>query len=164
MIALRKTSLLSFRIKNIQVKSRQNGDKDNFLYLLSSEPSHKAGMLVMRRDFKWIMKIQLKNGEPSLRTLDEGFFTLSYSMMFTRNLPYTETFLKRVNQMISSGYIQRADNARTKDHVPERKNEKIPPQVLTLEQLAIGFTVYLIACGLCVLVFIIEYIFSFFTC
>jgi hypothetical protein len=110
------------------------------------------------------MNFELQTGKASLRMLDEGFFTLSYSMMFTRNLPYTDTFLKRVNQMISIGIIQEVKNEHNRYGGPEKKNEKVPPQVLTLEQLAIGFTIYLIACGMCVLVFIIEYIFSFFTC
>jgi hypothetical protein len=163
MISLRKL-FLSFRIKNIQVISKKESDVGNYLYLLSSEPSHKVGILVNREDFKTQMNYELQTGEPSLRVLDEGFFTISMSMMFTRNLPYTEAFMKRVNQMIDNDIIKHVFNEIIRTYTQEKKNEKIPPQVLTPPQLAIGFTIYLIACSLCILVFIIEYIFSFFTC
>jgi hypothetical protein len=124
------------------------------------EPSEKLGFLVQRLWYQILMKIELTSGKPSPQVLDENFFTLSHAMMFTRNLPYTEAFKNLVNQMITSGILNQIQNKFHMRHISEGTNEKIPPQVLTLEHLAVGFTIYLVASAFCVLVFSTEKIFS----
>jgi hypothetical protein len=124
------------------------------------EPSEKLGVCVPRSWFQLHMKLELTSGEPSPQVLDETFFTLSHAMMFTRNLPYTETFKNHVNQLIPSGIIKKIQYKLHQKYIPEGKNEKIPPQVLTLEHLAVGFTIYLVASAFCVVIFFMEKIFS----
>jgi hypothetical protein len=151
--------IFHLRIKKIEIIQEEIEDLAFFLGEMM-EPSEKLGFLVQRLFFHILIKDELRSGKPSPQLLDENFLQLSYAMMFTRNLPYTETFKNLVNQLITSGIVTEIQNERLLKHIPERTSEKIPPQVLTLEHLAVGFAIYLVATAFCVLVFVIEKIFS----
>lgn len=150
-----------FRIKNIRFHSGPKLESDS-MFTFAIEASEKSGMFIQRSWFEALLKGRLRSGKASLRMLDENFFTLSHTMMFTRNLPYTEAFRNRVNQLISSGVPQRFYEQQMEKYRPLGSNDQIPPQVLTLEHLAVGFLIYLVVCAFCVLVFLIENLFSWF--
>lgn len=124
------------------------------------EPSDKSGMIVQRDVYLNVLKDKFQNGLPSIRFLDEKFATIPLFMLFNRNLPYTERFLEEVNAMVESGVIQHMFNLVVSKHKPRKRDELVPPQVLTVHTLRLGFYGFMIECALCILVFICEILFA----
>jgi hypothetical protein len=111
----------------------------------------------MQRDhFAYLLKTMFRTEVPSITVLDESFETLQFCLVFTRNLPYSETFIKKINEMIASGLAKKFIDADYKKHILSNKEEGIGPQVLTLDTLWLGFVSFLIASGLSTVAFIIE--------
>lgn len=75
----------------------------------------------------------------------------------TTLLPYTTTFMNKVDEMISSGLVQKwhDKNFAVVKNAKQFK-EDVEQQVLTVEHLWIGFLGFLILLILSVLVFLLE--------
>lgn len=114
-----------------------------------------------RQKFKEILKKTHHTGLPSMKILDENFETLHYSLMLTRKLPYTEEFLRGVNNMIESGIIKNYFDEVMDERLHLRKEEAVGPHILTIQQLSLGFFLFLISCGLSVVAFLIEVLFNY---
>jgi hypothetical protein len=121
-----------------------------------SEPSNKAGMIVQRNHFNSFIKQRLRTEQPSIVLLEEKFDTVHMSMMFTRNLPYAQKFLQKVNEMASNGLAKKLHGEMVRSHEPNKKKEEVDPQVLTLSTLRLGFWSFLIVLGLSTIAFICE--------
>jgi murein L,D-transpeptidase YcbB/YkuD len=121
-----------------------------------SEPANQTGMVVNRDHFNNYIKLRLRTEQPSIVLLEEKFDTVHMSMMFTRNLPYTEKFLQKVNEMTSNGLTKKFYQEMVSSQELNKKKEEVDPQVLTLSTLRLGFLSFLIALGLSTIVFISE--------
>lgn len=139
------------RIDNFEEIPRE---EDLFKYM--SEPDNRTGMIVQRDWMLNFFRAELHSGLPSISILDEKFETMYVHLIFTRNLPYSCKFLQKINEMISTGIIQKFRYEIFDDHQPNKKEEKIEPQVLTMDHLRIGFFSFLIACSLSATIFLVE--------
>jgi hypothetical protein len=98
----------------------------------------------------------------SLYLLDEDSVTLQFSFAFLRAMPLNKVFIEKIDQMISSGIVQKNLN----DHNSERKhsklNEERTPQILTMDHFGVCFAAVLICLGLAGVVFFVEHLFKVF--
>jgi hypothetical protein len=111
---------------------------------------------MQRELYKNSFKILFRSEVPSISVLDESFETLQLCLVFTRNLPYTQTFINKVNEMVASGLLKKFFDADYQKQILSNKEEEVGPQVLTFDTLWLGFVSFLIASGLSTVAFIIE--------
>jgi hypothetical protein len=140
----------------LRIRNTRALDEDFDIALFVSEPSNRAGMIVDRIRMLAEFRRQLSTGLPSLTILDETFETMHFSVMLTRFLPYSAGFMARINEMISNGLAKKFSEETLFVQDPHRKAESVPPQVLALEHLALGFFIFLIATGLSIVAFLVE--------
>jgi hypothetical protein len=94
---------------------------------------------------------------PSFYLLDEDTATFHFSLLFFRASMYRKIFFKKVDQMISSGLVQRIETRMNQVAYEEKqKVEASTPQQLTMEHLGICFLAILICLALSFLVFVAE--------
>lgn len=126
-----------------------------------AEPEHKYGMIVQRDWIYLFFRNAFQSELPSIRILGESFYTNHMSLIFTRNLPYTLKFLRKIHELISTGVMKTFQADILDDRKPRKEEDVGGPQILTLRQLGLGFCLYLIACGICIVVFLLEVLFGY---
>lgn len=88
--------------------------------------------------------------------LDENIERIYMSMLLPRFLPYTKKFMAKINELISNGIMRKISDDAYYRHIPPREKESVPAQILTVDQLALGFLIFLISSGLSFAVFVVE--------
>jgi hypothetical protein len=84
--------------------------------------------------------------------LDENLATLHFSLLLLRSHPLNQIFLRKIDQLLSSGLIQKLEEQTR----PSTKPEDNEAQTLKMDHLDICFNVIMICLGLSCVVFLIE--------
>jgi pheromone shutdown protein TraB len=121
-----------------------------------SEPERKTGRLMHQDTYKRLLKDELRTGIPSFTVLDERPDSVRTYITLNRNLPYIEQILQKVNDLITSGIVQKFHDNLSNNHIPSNKEEEVEPQILTMTTLGLGLSLFLMACVLCIISFVIE--------
>lgn len=95
-------------------------------------------------------------GTPSFHLLEETFMTLFSGFEFKLYCPYFEDFNKKVGEMNSNGMFQDWFANLFNVKGLKRNRMKSGPQVLTLDDLSVGFQICLIPMSLSVVSFLAE--------
>jgi hypothetical protein len=91
-----------------------------------------------------------------LNLLEENLATLHFCLLFLRYSQTSEIFIKKIDQLIASGIIQRFEEKMNSADQLREKEEIYEPQQLTLDHLGIGFVTVAIFLGLSCFVFLLE--------
>lgn len=123
------------------------------------EPENKLTMIVFRDRTNHEMFGQF-SGLSTIYLLDENTATVHFSFYFPRNSVLSRIFMKKIDQLITGGLIQKseADRKVARNFV---KNDD--PQQLTINHLGVCFLAILISLGLSGVVFLAEFMFWFLT-
>jgi hypothetical protein len=125
---------------------------------LTSEPANECATKVWRKHYiSFFNQMFGPTKQPSTHMLEENLFSIPWYLVMTTVLPYTATFMDKVDEMISSGLVQKwhDKNFAVVKNAKQFK-EDVEPQVLTVEHLWIGFLAFVILLTLSVLVFLLE--------
>ena len=97
-----------------------------------------------------------RSGKSSLAILEEDMNTIFSSMLMSNYDPWNEEFNEQLHFLVSSGiYNFIRSFYDLEDQIPPQ-SEEIPPMVLTLDHLGIGFEVCGIVCLLSIFIFLLE--------
>jgi hypothetical protein len=113
--------------------------------------------LTFRAHYTVHIKNVFNQNVPSTHLLEENTVTLAWYMMLPRFTPFTEAFKEKINRMLSSGLIQRwhANHWRIPKY-KKRYVETFQPQVLTVDDLRLGFLAFFIWVAISFFVFLME--------
>jgi hypothetical protein len=101
----------------------------------------------------------LKETVPSTFILDENVVTTPWYMLLPKYLPYTEAFKEKIDQMLSSGFVQRWHAHKWNiERDKKRYVEEAEPQILSVYDLRLGFFGFLICLAISFGVFLLELI------
>lgn len=142
---------ISFRFNTMEIP------KDYNWFDIMPEPKNKLVHLMFRTHYYCYLKEFIGAKQPSTFILDENFVKIPFYVKLPRYLPYSSAFKVKIDQMISSGLIQKwhAQFWRIETN-PLHYDEQVEPQVLTLQHLRYGFLAYLVCVVLCLATFFIE--------
>lgn len=119
-------------------------------------------MLVTQELFNFIESFTYRSGFPSLSLLPGPVITVMHGMMFKNYNPFYEMVDDKIRQMIPGGIMQHLykEQVRIKKTSSENSvrnsKEPIDPQVLTMDQLKIGFLICAAMLCLSTIVFVVE--------
>lgn len=101
---------------------------------------------------------RLRKGTTSFSLLKETFFLFHQGLVFKNYDPFFETLNEKIDQMISSGIFAFHESLVLKINPwGLRKNEEeIGAQVLTLDDLFMGFFIWFLCISICTIVFVVE--------
>lgn len=104
------------------------------------EPSNKIALQMWRTHFYRGLKHEIGRTQPSLYVLDKNTATIPWYMIMPKKIPYTKTFMDKIDQMLASGIIWQW-NAQLGKIVKNEKTfiDEIEPEVLTIDHLRLGF-------------------------
>jgi hypothetical protein len=99
----------------------------------------------------------------SIHLLDEDTATLHFSLIFSRFKPLNRIFTGKVDQLISSGIVQKLqkDDSTSIFTRHQSQNEK-KAQKLTMDHIGVCFAAILSCLGLSLVVFLIELLSKYF--
>jgi hypothetical protein len=132
-------------------------------YHTYAEYQNKVTTLVFRKDAKLRMRL-LKTNSQLVFLLDENTATFHYCLKFSRFEPKSRIFIKKVNEQLPSGIIQKLEkDGYNIDSVSELTGQvqEGEPEKLTIEHLTLCFAAIMICLALCCAVFLIECLTSF---
>jgi hypothetical protein len=128
---------------------------------LVSEPANKMTFLTFRSNYTAEIK-QLKTSNnrqfiPSTSLLDENTATIPFYLAMTLHNPYTPQLKVKVEDMIANGLIEKWYNEMRSIKRDEKTFvEDVEPEVLSVNDLKLGFFAVLITAVVSVCVFLIE--------
>jgi hypothetical protein len=121
------------------------------------EPANKLTYLTFRTHYASNIERTFNGNVPSTHILEENTVTMPWYLMLPRYVPFTETFKKKVDQLLSSGSIQKVHAfVWGIDNDKKRLVEEFQPRVLTVFDLRLGFLAFLICATISFVVFFIE--------
>jgi hypothetical protein len=119
-----------------------------------SDPKNKLITIAGRK----FMSALLSKKDPYRETsefkfyfLDENIATTHFFFAFRRTCPYTKTFIRKIDQLISAGIVQKVEIEGKK--IIEREVEK---KQLTMDELSVCFIIVAICLGISFIVFVGE--------
>lgn len=95
------------------------------------------------------------NSEKSYNLLDENIYSTHYGLLMLQGLATTEFIDTKVKQLIEAGIM---DYWISKSYKLTEHNKDSGPEVLTLEQLEMGFLIWLTMLGITSLCFVVEFL------
>lgn len=125
-----------------------------------AEPANRATAIIAPESLAGDVTNNYRSGFASLYLLEENIFTVPSGINFPLFSPLFEAFDQKVHQLLDTGlfsYWYR--NLLNSKGFSRSKVEEIGPQVLTMEQLAVGFLICLCPLILSGLVFFGELIY-----
>jgi hypothetical protein len=117
---------------------------------------------LFRKEAKVLITQKTETDTP-LHFVDENIATLHAAMMFSRRNLWNEIFIKKIDQLIDSGVVQKLEKERNAVVKYDRENQQ-EPEVLTIDHIGIGFVAVLICLGVSCIVFVLELIVHRFAC
>lgn len=126
-----------------------------------AEPANKATTMASSIQLERFENQVYRSGSSSISLLDEVYIIQSCGFAFPPFSPFFETFNAKIDQMISNGII---DHERKMQNDPKLATiEESEAQVITLEDLGLGFEICLISMAISLTAFIIELLIDFIT-
>lgn len=116
---------------------------------------NKLTSLVLRKE-KEIKMSRITGKTSSLHLLEENTGTLQFSLYFWRNCYTNKILIKKVNQLFSTGIIQKLELERTKVNRLLKAENEDKTQILTMDHLDVCFATIMICLVLSCVVFLIE--------
>ena len=150
----RKIIWKSFSLHSSQVKAQAY---ENFYepYDIIAEPDNKAIGVGMSVIFYNINNRKFSSGVSSLGMMDESHNTISLSLGFFPFTPYFD-ILSRISSYLFEAGSMKKSFPHFYMQSNREKIEEAGPQVLTMEQLEIGFIIWLMAVVVSIIVFLLE--------
>jgi hypothetical protein len=134
-----------------------NIDDNTKWHSIVSEPTNKLAFLTFRRDYYKELRLTIGRTQPSTTLLENNVRTVSYFMILSDKLPFTRMFKLKIDNMISSGLIQKwHDEYFMVERDAKKYVEEADPQILNVETLRYGFYAYLIALTFSTAAFVAE--------
>lgn len=121
-----------------------------------AERNNKLTSTVYRKDFKFKTEKSINVTASSLHVLDENSATFHVSMFFERLNSMSGMFRRKVNQLISTGIIEKLEKKRNSADGPLNIIEAHVARILTMDHLGVCFVFILSLLGLSTFVFAIE--------
>jgi hypothetical protein len=123
-------------------------------YDLVVEPANKFTYLAIKAHNIVKTKKSIGRIKPSFYYLEQDSVTFPFYILLPVFLPYSTTFVKRIDELISNGLIKKF----TDEYWPneERYDEEVELQVLSVFQLRLGFVAFLICLAFSAGAFIVE--------
>lgn len=97
-----------------------------------------------------------RSGTSSIMMIKENIYTVFFGVAFRPFSPYFESFNERIDQMIDSGLTAYWTEQYLNPKGLRKSTEKIGPQILTLEDLGVGFQVCCAPLAFSFTAFVIE--------
>jgi hypothetical protein len=119
------------------------------------EHDNKLTMMKNRIDAKIVKETSTVTKAP-LSMLDENLATLHYSLMFDSSDALQMSLPKKLDEMISTGWIQKINENRSIAGAQKIEDELQEARPLTLDHLGVCFIAILICLGFSLAVFLIE--------
>jgi hypothetical protein len=120
------------------------------------EPENKATIFGLEIQLSQVNNYKLKSGVSSLILLQEKVHSFYLGLVFDRGNPFFDIIDELILYLMSGGLIQFWRKTRLMHRGMFKIQEKVPPQVLTMGHLEIGFLICLIPMGLSLIAFLIE--------
>lgn len=122
------------------------------------EPVNKRTMQLSMDYIEMLERRYFRSGKSSLAFLDEDIRSLTITFPMLPFNPFYEEFEEKIQRLIEAGTCPKRLIGRIVASTSENKrfNEDVPPLVLTLDDLGIGFVACLVPLGLSIIVFVIE--------
>jgi len=127
----------------------------------TAEPENYYTMYVLRNWVHMLTKTKYRNGAPSLLLLEKTIKEIWDGFAFPRFSPYFEEFNEKISRMGSSGLISYWIEQEAPELNDKLEVEEIGPQILTVDQLAVGFYVCLVSIVIAMMAFLCEVLIPF---
>jgi hypothetical protein len=111
--------------------------------------------LYFRNVFK-IQHAQKTNKTSSLSLLSENTATLPFSMFFMRANPANAMLIKKVDQLFTSGLVQKFEDDRIPKDLSGKHDDHEVARALTFDHIGVCFAIIMICLGLSCIVFVVE--------
>jgi hypothetical protein len=120
------------------------------------EPENKLATATKLSDMFHIKYRVYRSGEPSMQMIEQQLGSIYQTLMFAPGTPFLEVFNDLIHKLTSAGIIEQWVKSYFHPAGKFKVNDKIGPQVLTMDHLEIGFLVCLIPLILSLAAFIAE--------
>lgn len=129
---------------------------------LIAEPENKLTSMTTKQYVSQFERSHLRDGKMSLKFLVDDMRADIVTFPITWYSPFYDVFNDKIGKLVEAGICPRRLGGRVEwtDFVPERIDTKVPPLVLNMEDLEIGFLICLIPLTLSVVAFIGELVMS----
>jgi spore germination protein GerM len=101
------------------------------------------------------------NKDSSLYFLEENLATYPHCFIFPKFHPFNKVFIKKINQLISSGLVEKLANTEV-FKLEKKQNDEQQPRPLTMDHVGVCFVAIMICLGLSFVVFTVEYLIKYF--
>jgi hypothetical protein len=132
---------------------------------LLADHSNKISMFVTRKELQNKFSINL-NKPTSVHLSDENLVTFHVSIWFKKGSPLNKVISTKIGQLLQGGIIQKFESERfenvTRAAKQKEEEREETPKKLTMDHLGLCFIAIMICLGLCIVVFVIEYLSQFF--
>lgn len=132
------------------------GDSRERLSIIS-DPSNNAFTFISAFEMIYILN-ELRSGNPSFVIIDDKWKTIFIGVQFKKYCPFYQVFNEKMGIFASAGIFDQTYYLKTKKRGLTWKDETIGPQVLTLDDLWVGFVIHVVFLGISTIVFFIEII------
>lgn len=122
---------------------------------IATEPENKGTMLVTT-DFLRLQGNFYRSGVMSLSLLEETRATIFVTINFNLFCPFFDTFNSKIHDMNANGLTRKIFEDAVNPRGHKLVEDEISPQVLTMNQLAIGFYLCMVPLSLSFLAFFFE--------
>lgn len=128
------------------------------VFEIIAEPVNKRTMQLSLDYIERLERFYFRSGKSSLAILEEDVRSLTITFPMLPFNPFYEEFEGKIQKLVEAGFCPRRLIGRIVASTSENKrfNEDVPPLVLTLEDLGIGFLACLFPLGMSIVVFAIE--------
>lgn len=123
-----------------------------------AEPKFKGTIILPKEVFRTIENVFYFRGKSSLSFLDDEVATSFLGLVFPLYSPFYETFNQKIGEMMDHGFIDHLAKTKNSKAKRETSNYDLGPEVLSLNHLRIGFSLFCILLLISTLVFLIELI------
>lgn len=122
---------------------------------LTVEPEKKISMMFDKKEFHLLHRSIYHSGTSSI-SLTENFMSFPFAFEFRSFSPFYESFNENLIRMVAAGFLEKIDRVVFHYDGIKRPNAEPGPQILTMDQIGVGFLVCLIPLSLSIIAFIAE--------
>jgi hypothetical protein len=135
---------------------------DDISYAPLGEHANKLTTTVFRNRFI-AESLRLSDQEFSAQLVDDNTATVHFCLQFHRSKPLNQIFIRKVDQLISSGLVRHFEKNESSSGRPPARFKSQDAQPLKMNHLGVCFAFILICLGLGCVAFLIEYFTKYFT-
>lgn len=126
------------------------------VFNIIAEPENKLTIMTTKQYTIFLEKMRFLRGKASFKFVEEGMRSLFITFTMETGSPYFEQTKDVTMRLVEAGICPFFLGGSVTNVNPERIEETVPPLVLTLEELEVGFLVCIIPLTFSVLAFFCE--------